>query len=131
MKYGIKKSLKKIPTKTVTAWKTITQFSVLPDQLPRRKLKKSIVNLPNGITLIRTPPTRIVWSFSKRSWQQYEILSDTGKRAACDLKQKELSDPAPQTKHNDLLTEAFRSAGMWAGFGLWIVSKLEKKINKE
>ncbi len=69
--------------------------------------------------------------FFKKIQAAYETLSDSGKRAAYDLKQKELSNPAAQTKHNDLLTEAFRSAGMWAGFGLWIVSKLEKKINKE
>ena len=69
--------------------------------------------------------------FFKKIQAAYEVLSDNGKRAAYDLKHKELSNPALQTKRNDLLTEAFRSAGMWAGFGLWIVSKLEKKINKE
>ncbi len=69
--------------------------------------------------------------FFKKIQAAYETLSDAGKRAAYDLQQKEPSNTVHQAKPNDILTEAFRSAGMWAGFGLWIVSLLEKRINKE
>jgi DnaJ-class molecular chaperone len=103
----------------------------IPQSASPEEIKKKYLALANLHHPDKNSASPESAEYFKKIQVAYGILSDPAKRAAFDLQHKDLPETAPQAKQNDLLTEAFRSAGMWAGLGSWIVSQLKNKINRE